>query len=526
MALLYFMRWQIYPALLLFAFLLSCIDQSDYELDEIELNPSLALPLVKGDLTIRDFLSDKDSAHIKIYPDGLIYLAYEQELKNQGIEELFVMPEKLVNKSFILPAATLPGINVDVRSDSIIQEVDLGLSPELLNEIALKSGQLTFSTSVVPSSSQLNYEIRVSLPDFVSRTTNQPLNLTARGTGSVDLSNYTMFINNNKFDLKLVLVIKQHTNPVVITGGTSVNIQLNFRSMDFKYIKGYFGFQTVALPAENIELGAFDNAFEDADVSLAQPKINLTVSNDYGVLCKVDFKNLEARKTGASLAVILNPANPITLAAPATLGTSATTTVAIANVKEVLDFAPSEFYYQAEARINDGVSSGNNFLADTSKLRIKMNFEVPLYGHASNILVRDTVDVDWSDVDQSQIEKAALKLKLTNQLPLDGAVQFFLTDKNFVVIGTLLTDAQTNVIKGSTVNASGDLQTAGLFDDSIDLEKSKIDKVFEAKHIIIVANLSTSRNASGSFPDVKFKADYSLSIEAGILANLKLNVKL
>lgn len=521
------MRWLIYSASVLLLWLpISCIDQADYELDELELTPSLALPLVKGDLTIRDFLSEEDSANIKIYPDGLLYLAYEQELKTQGIEELFTIPEKLVNRSFVLPGGILPPINRDFRSDSIVQEIDLQLSPEQLNEIALKSGRLTFSTSVVPASSSLNYEIHVALPDFVSRVTNQSLGLVARGNGTVQLGDYTMFVTNNKFDLKLVLVIKQHSTPVTIVSGTSVNIQLNFQAMDFRYLKGFFGFQTVPLPPETIEVGAFENAFDEADVSLAQPKINFTVVSDYGVPCKVDFKSLEARKAGAALAVLLNPANPVTITSPTSLGTSATTSVSVTNVKELLDFAPTEFYYQADARINDGVSSGNNFLADTSKLRLKLNLEVPLYGHASNILVQDTVDLDWSDVDQSQIEKAALKLKLTNEMPLDGSVQFFLTDKNYVVLGTLLSDTQTNVIKGSTVNATGDLQTAGVYDNTIELDKTKIDRIFEAVHIIIVANLSTSRDAAGNFPNVKFKADYRLSIEAGILTNLKLNVKL
>jgi len=152
--------------------------------------------------------------------------------------------------------------------------------------------------------------------------------------------------------------------------------------------------------------------------------------------------------------------------------------------------------------------------------------EVPLYGHASNIIVRDTVAVDWSDVDQSQIDDATFKIKLVNQLPLDGHVQFFLTDRSYQVIGTLLNDNQTNIITGSTVNAAGELQAAGVYDQSIELDKEKIDRIFEAKHIIVSAVFSTSRSAGGGLPDVKFKASYTLSVTAGVLANLKLNVSL
>lgn len=506
--------------------LVSCLDESQYQIDEVQLNPSLALPLVNGELKIDDFLSDEDSANIKIYPDGLLYLAYEEELEDQSLGQLFSIPDKLVIRSFILPAATLPPSNKDVRTDSISQKVDLGLSPEVLSEVALKSGQLSFTTSVVPANSQLNYEIQVSLPGFVSRTTNQPLKLNARGTGTVALGDYTMKLTNNQFDLKFVLVVKSHSSPITIANGSSVNIQLNFRSLNFGSIKGFFGSQSVALPSQTIELGAFDNAFEGADVSLAQPVVKMTVTNEYGAPCTVNFKKLEARKTGASMAVKLNPPNPIAVAYPTTMGSSAVSTIAVDNTKELLDFAPSQFYYEAEAKVNEGVTSGVNFLTDTSKLKLKLNVEVPFYGHASQIIMRDTVDVDWSDVDDSQIESASLKLKLTNQLPLDGSVQFYLTDANHQLLGSLLPDNQVSILKGSSVNASGDLQTAGVYDGSIALEKTKLDRLFESKHVIIVATLSTSKDASGNFPDVKFKADYTLAIEAGVLANLKLNVKL
>lgn len=513
---------------LLFGFfiLFSCIDDSDYRLDELQVSPSLALPLANGDLTIHDLLSDEDTANIKIYPDGLIYLAYEQELQSQGIRELFTIPDKSVSRSFLLPGATLPPFNKDIRTDSLTFLLDLGLSPEQLDEIALKSGLLEYATSIAPSTSNLDYEIQVSIPEVKSRANNKPIGIAAKGSGSTDLGNYTMFLNDNKFQIKLVLVIKAHNSPINISAGTSINIKLTFRSLDFNTIKGFFGTQSVDLPAQTIDVGAFQTSFGDADVSLADPKISLTVRNDYGVPCLIDFTQLVAKKPGASIAVQLSPANPVPLNAPATIGNSAFTTVSITNVNEVLEFGPSQFNYAATARINEGQTNGSNFLADTSKMSVKMNIEVPLYGHASNIILKDTVDLDWSDVDQSQIESASLRLKLVNELPLDGALQLVLTDDNYAVIETLLAAEQTNIIKGSSVNASGELVSAGVYDSSIELALEKIKKIFEARHLILLANLSTSKDSGGNLPDVKFKSNYTLSINAGMQAKLKLNVKL
>lgn len=507
--------------------LFSCIDNSDYQIDQVRANPELALPLVNGDLSIYDILdSAKYSSNIKVYPDGLVYLAYDQELKSQGIRELFSIPDKTFTRSFVIPPGILPAFNSDVRTDSLSQVVDFDLSPEQLNEIALKSGGINYTTSIIPSSSSIDYQIAVYFPDFISDATKKPLNTVVKGSGTLPLADYTMHLDKNRFNMKLVLIVKRHTSPIQIAPGTSISINFNFAGLEFKYIKGFLGDQSVSLDAQQVEIPAFKTALQGANVSLAQPKMSLTTINDNGVPCVVDFKTLEARNERNSLPVMLNPANPVSIAYPTVLGTSATSSIAITNTKQLLDFAPSEFYYKADARINKNLTSGSNFLADTSKLRVKLNIEIPLYGSASNINLRDTIDLDLSDADQSEISSASLKLKLVNELPLQGDVQFYLTDADYKIIGELLPTGKTTLVKASTVNASGELQTSGIYDDLIDLDDNDIELVFKAKHIVVVALMSTSKNADGTFPDVKFKTGYTLNVSAGIKAKLKLSVDL
>jgi hypothetical protein len=511
-----------------FLALLSCIDNSDYKIDRVELNPSETLPLIHGDLSIYDILdSTKSSGNIKVYSDGLVYLAYEQQLESQNIRNLFTIPDKNLNRSFVLPPGILPAFNSDVRTDSLSQVIDFDLSPEQLYEIALKSGGINFSTSVIPSSSQLEYEIAVYFPDFISNTTQKPLEAMVKGTGTLPLADYTLHLDKNKFNMKLVLILKKHTSPILIDPGTSISIALNFGSLEFNYIKGFFGDQSVSLDMQKIDIPAFKNAFQGADVSLAQTFMGLTIVNDNGVPCVIDFKTLEARKDdGTSIPVTLDPPNPVSILYPSVLGTSATSLISITNTKQVLDFAPSAFYYQADARINKNLTSGDNFLADTSKLRMKLNIEIPLYGNASNIILRDTINLDLSKTDESQISSAALKLTLTNELPLQGDVQFYLADENYEIIGELIPEDQTTIVKGSTVDASGNLQSPGVYDNLIQLNDDDISLVFKAKHIIVLALLSTSKDSNGNFPDVKFKTGYTLNVTAGIQAKLKLSVDL
>jgi hypothetical protein len=295
--------------------------------------------------------------------------------------------------------------------------------------------------------------------------------------------------------------------------------------MDFNVILGFFGDQTVFPPSASLSIGAFGTSLDAATISFAQPKITLNVINDYGVPCKVDFTTLEARKAGATpVPFVLNPANPITVAFPSTLGTSATTPVSVTNAKQVLDFAPSEIYYQLNARVNQGLASGNNFLADTSKMRVNLDVEVPLFGYASGIELRDTAKIDLSNLTESEIQSASLKVDVTNDMPLDARIQLYLADDKYVIIDSLFETSQTQLIKGSTVTASGDLQTPGVLKDVLILNVDKLNKLFLSKNLIIRAVLNTSKDASGNSQDVKFKSKYTMIVNMGLLADLNFNI--
>src|SRR5690348_7396577 len=156
-------------AILALTALCSCVDRSDYIIDEVNLNPSVALPLVTGSFALSDLMEGVDTAHVKVDPNGLIYFVYEEELQSQDIGDMFSIPNKSVSISFVLPGITLPPIPQDLRSDSINRVVDFGMSPEQIDEVGIKAGQIAYSTVQVPPGN-LNYEVNVSLPTFVSPT--------------------------------------------------------------------------------------------------------------------------------------------------------------------------------------------------------------------------------------------------------------------------------------------------------------------------------------------------------------------
>ena len=149
--------WVWFVALLVLA---SCVDENDYTIDSIEVSPTLALPLVFGELSIQDFIKSTDSVYVRVDKDDLVYLSYSQTLPSQDIRGLFTIPDKILNRSFFVPAATIPPHTKDIRSDSIVEVVDFGISPEQLSEISFKAGTVSYSTVSNPSLTN-KYEINI-----------------------------------------------------------------------------------------------------------------------------------------------------------------------------------------------------------------------------------------------------------------------------------------------------------------------------------------------------------------------------
>lgn len=512
-------------AILALATILSCVDRSDYELDEINLTPSIALPLVTGSFAMSDLLEHIDATHVKVYPDGLVYFVYKEGLETDNITDMFNIPDKSVTISFPLPGVTLPPTTQDIKSDSVIRIVDFGMGPEQVDEVKIKAGQVSYSTSIVPSSSNLDYEIRITLSTFKSPA-GVSLNTAIKGSGVIDLKDYVMGLDDNKFTLKAVLIIKKHSSSVTIPPGASINFSLGFRDIDFRHIKGFFGEQSTTLAPAAIDLHNFGNMFEGAEVFAAQPKLTISILNENGVPCLANFSTLEARKEGAApLKILLNPANPVSLNFPTVMGKTASTVISIANVNDLISYSPTSLHYQVGATINKGLTGGENFVIDTSRMRLDFSVEVPMYGHASNIRLADTVDIDLQEQENSEITKASLKLKIVNEMPLEGDVQFYLMNEDYDFLDKLLDDDQKSILHGSEVDSGGEVTKPGVYDNSLDLSQEKVQNIFKAKHLIIEIVLQTSRTATGAPQNVKFKVDQTIGIDAGILADFKLKLK-
>lgn len=505
----------------------SCFNAEDYDIHGVTMQPNFAVPVASGEMGLVHLLTNVDSSYIRAYPDGLLYFYYSQTLASSDIRDAFSIPDNISLTEFDLPAGTLPANSGTVSLTTINKQINLGLSPERLTEAMLKGGSLNFiiGLSQVTSPPNLPIQATVTLTDVVHKTTGAPLVFTANaGTGSVPLQDYVIHMVDNGFTIAVDMKILPHPD-TFIPAGTKANVQLGFTAMHLGYIRGFLGDQTFQLPPQTQNISVFGSSLKDAGVSFVTPHVSMRIVNDYGASCEVNFTTLRATKGASTLPIQISPVNPITLNSPAVLGQSATTNISITNEQSIVSFAPEQLEYTAAVRINKGLASGSNFLADTSKLRVTLDTEIPLYGKVSGVTMIDTLTIDLgSNISASKILDASVGVNVQNELPLDGLVQIYFMKANFNIKDSLFTPNQTYIVKASTVDAAGDLISPGLTSTKVGLDPEKLVLLFDSKYLIVKAVMSTGRDQNNQQLNVKFRSSYKLKINVGLQS--KFNVSL
>jgi len=401
---------------------------------------------------------------------------------------------------------------------------DLGITPEKLTLIEFVQGDLNIFAGSTFASPNLSFKSELTLPGFTKDLA--PLQSIATGSPSsqdLSLDGYTAVMNDNLFTATVLLTIKSLGPAVTIPPGTRFSFTLKFENIDFEYLEGFFGDQTTDLPDETLKIGAFENSFDKGEVSLTDPRISFQVVNEYGMPMNVIFNELEARNSTGSLDITLDPSTSIPANFPTQRGDSAFTIVDVTNAKALLDFEPTEFYYNISARINQNLTSGFNFCENDSELKVRMKVEIPFIGHASDIVISDTVDIDISDVDASDIESATIRINASNRLPLDATLQLYLLNENDILLDSLLAP-NTIVVEGAETDNEGNPIAATDFKNDIEIDQQKINTLFEAKKIIIASRLNTI--GADSEKNVKFKSLDKLIVTLGLNLKLKLNLDL
>ncbi|GEM_PF-3152139 len=516
----------------------SCFNEEDYnfsKIAEVEWDPSYAFKVMHGELFLEDFDDDLDGFEIKSYPDGLLYMHYESYNESDDISTLIEFPEVEIETGL----KSLIGLSGNLKKEITIIDrtitVDMKIKGAKLDSVFFDSFDLNV---LVGSTVNLAYEVSLDFPTLLvdgvplskkyTRQMNEP-NIIE------DFNHLTNFlavldqadIPYNRFPVHITMKLLPANNITITTDDIFV-FKLEITNQDFGWVKGYFIPDSRIVSDKELHVKIFENNFK-GDYSLAGTLMTYEIGNDFGVPIKLVFNKLEtANSEGETLPIELNPPSPFEIKSPARLGETAYSTIQITNAADIFNFRPNTFKYNIEAFINDGYSAGRNFLADTSKARIKFIAEVPFWGHSGSILLRDTVQLNMGNLESDGIEigteSAHLKTRVINGYPADVAIQGILLNENFQYIDSLLTAEQSVIVRSSLTNDTGIIED-GVFDEIIELDSDKMDALFDAKYMIILAVLNTYTDSDGTRPQVKFFDTGSIKVDMGLQTDLNVTVK-
>lgn len=492
-------------------------NKDEFIVKKVTGTPSFYIPVAFGNMSVQSALKSVKDAEIKIKSDGLLYLYYTQAKRSSQASILFELPQtQTVSASTPVPAGNLPVNGTEKRGTPVSNNAAFNFAPKKLTEVKFKSTTLSITLNMVPNSGVYDIELRFPgcTKDGLAFTHRQAPSATPVQVSLVD---YVMALTDNSFSYEITLIEKSHTQQVNVQAG-QVNVRIDFASIDFKYLKGFLGASTIPLPNLQYEFDVLSGNFKDIEMSIADPKVDIHIYNGFGAPAQISFPLLEVEDgKGKKTALQTAPASPASLNQPADLGQPRNITeMIVTNSKAALNKKPRYLRINAFSEMNKGQTTGRNFCADTSTVGWRYHLEIPFYGHAGKIYIRDTVDINLTDVKIDEVQDAELAVTATNQLPADAYTQLYLADAKAVIYDSLLIEDNL-IVKSSEVNDKGELAKAVTTDKKIKIDNARLKKIVDAKKLIIKAGINTGNQPA----DVKFKSDQKINIQIGLSATLK-----
>lgn len=531
----WYIKWSIFILPLLV--ISSCVKDS-FKLDKFAhetLSPTVAAPLIKSSLSIRDLLktADKDG-NITVDSNNFCTIFYKSHLFTFKASDLIKIPDQSFSQSLSLnfpPGAILPAGTTTTVSQNNTITFNPGNQLQI-DSMSYKTGTLNFYVS---SDFKHDVSINIQIPYAKKNgvALSQTINLPYKGTTpsiaflNIDLKGYVFDmtqggIATNKFDVNFSFTVTGTGNS--ISSNNQLLVDYGLTTILFDKLFGYIGQQSLSPQKDTIELTIFKNMNFGGNISLADPQVKLFLTNSYGVPVHASISKFDGVTSSGSTFPIIganvpNPI-PITSPTPSQIGQSFTTKLVLdntnSNFNAVLLNRPKYIIYDISTITNPNGKIGPNFVLDSSKFNVDMEVELPLYGKVSALEIQDTVDFEFGGVDQ--LKSLMLRANITNGFPMDVGVQIFFTDSTYKTLDSLITPYKI-IMPSAQVDNNGKVSVKTNQVTDIELSHDKLEKLKNTRKLLIRGRLNTANNGN---TDVKIYTDYTLDVKMGVKAKLGL----
>lgn len=544
---------------LLFAFLIvffaitfqSCVRKTiDLDnLGEQQWQPNVAAPLIYTSLSISDIATKSGaSGNILVGSNNFCTLVYQGNLFSFMAKDLFVLPSQSFTQTINLSTADVTAFNAaGTVTVNFTQTVNFSTGPlgPQIDSLIYKSGILTDSVS---SDFGHNASITITIPKAVNKLGlpfSQTVNAAYTGsTPSTSASNSVLDgykfdmtkggTTNNQFDINYsVTLFKTNNNPV--TTSNTITITQKYVNPLFDKIFGYIGQQSLIPSGKDIDtvaLSIFKNSLQGGTFTLDSVRIKIIVSNSFGVPIKADLLQFKTFTPPLTLSGnILTSTLPIQTPGFGQIGQTLKDSVTFDNATNPnllteINKRPQNVIYQAAAQSNP-LAKALNFIIDTSRIKVDMEVQLPLYGIATNFMVIDTVKDFKLDINSNNnfyVKSLTMRSYISNGFPTNVNLQVIFTDSLYVPIDSLFAPAQLS-IPSAIVDGAGKVTSPTQRTTDCVFDKARIDNLGKTRRALVVAYISTYKDNFGISQPVKIYSNYMLDLKLGIqgIVNVKIN---
>lgn len=532
---------------------------------EISYDGSFAIPLAYSNVSFYKIIGVMDTSFaLQDNDDGYLSMFYNSYVESKRVQDLLNLGPQHFEKTIGFSELRSRGINAGSQLHYETEEV---ISFTLMNEntengeaeidsLALNSGTLEYT---IESTFGFASKVVVEFPSI--KKGGHPLkdSISLYSTDSYDhrtlsLAGYTIDLTTtSKHFNEIPVKIK-----TVLDCGSSVpsmgafSITLDIYDFNYKGLYGYLGRNELLFQSDTIDITMFKQNpkydWEHSQFYFKKPRLTVTYWNSYGVPAMFYFTELDAYMQATDITWNINniitpdfplsESTPFILNSPIRPGDEVEGMVTVnadnSHIDELIPNRPTWLHFAAKAETNPGTShehNSRNFIDGDSKVKAKIEVEIPLYGHLYNFVYRDTADIDISSyVGNLPIKRMAVMLNVKNNMPVKANAQFYLVDENYNVLDSLIQTQNSLVLDAARVDANGRLMTnePATAITKIELTREQIENLSNSRHMLIKFVVNTAGDAYGGqdlklYRDYGFKANIGLDVDLDVEANVKGN---
>lgn len=521
----------------------SCVkDKLDFERfsDRAELNPSIAAPILKGQLSFENIYNSDDST-LTINGDSIIYIYQKDSIVNFNVKDFANVPEQDTLSYYMRSDVDIPGVFMPNefslrKTEEFTFTFDNGMRPD---SIAMNTGLIYIG---IQSTFKHTGALRINSPSIINDAGEEfsEVMLISSYTGDFQNEKYFPIDNStlvflhphpdtSEVHLHFDLLLRK-TPGEGISASEFVKIDFSFVELeDYESIFGYAGQLEKGIDTIiDMDFGNLENL--KGTFAVTNPKLNFRYLNSMGVPFSLDlklngvFEDNNQVNISPECIEVLCPDKHQDEAVNSKVSFNRNN---IYNIDSILVFPPPvSFDLDVGAISNpEGETHNPNFIHYDSKLDVDMEIEIPLEFRADLQLV-DTMVINMNNMSHvSEIEYINLYHTIRNEFPLNIGFDLVLYDSiSQQKIDTIaIKNFDEPLLVAAPVDAFGvtmkdQVQTRSGFVTLTDTQADNL--ISEANKIIVIGNISSTNGAR----TVKILNNYLFDFKLGIEAKAKIEV--